>query len=224
MKTPFTVEQFFEVFKNYNKIVFPAQLFFYLIGFIAFYLIIRYNSKSSKIIITILSFLWIWMGVVYHLMFFTSINPGAYLFGIIFIVQGILFLIYGVFQNKLIFRFNTNGYGIWGITLIFYAMIAYPVLGYFNGHIYPSSPTFGLPCPTTIFTFGLLLFAERRIPVPVLIIPLIWSIIGFTAAFRFGITEDTGLLIAGFVSFTLFLIRNRKLSIENLRLKNLNRV
>lgn len=210
MKTPFTVEQFLEVFRNYNNTVFPMQIVFYLSSFVAIYLSFKPASKSDKTISGVLAFLWIWMGVVYHLIFFTTINKAAYLFGAIFILQGILFLTLGVLKNALSFGFRSDTYGIMGIVLILFALIVYPVLAYSFGHIYPNSPTFGLPCPTTIFTFGLLLLSDKKCPVAILIIPFIWSLIGFTAAFNFGILEDTGLLISGLLTLLMLLIRNRK--------------
>ncbi|WP_373551173.1 DUF6064 family protein [Haliscomenobacter sp.] len=91
-------------------------------------------------------------------------------------------------------------------------LIVYPILGYFLGHVYPSSPTFGLPCPTTVFTFGLLLLNGKKCPLAILIIPFTWSIIGFMAAFQFGIVEDTGLLVAGLSAASLLIYRNRMLS------------
>jgi hypothetical protein len=212
MKTPFTEEQFFDVFKNYNQAVFPLQLAFYLLSFIAIYLALKPNSKSDKIISGLLAFLWMWMGIVYHLIFFTTINTAAYLFGAVFIIQGIMFIVFGVFQRKLSFRFRSDMYGIAGLGLILFALIGYPVLGYSLGHAYPYSPTFGLPCPTTIFTFGLLLLSDRKCPVMILLIPFLWSIIGFTAAFNFGIVEDTGLLVSGLITFAMVLGLNKMLS------------
>jgi hypothetical protein len=208
---PFTVEQFLEVFKNYNVAVFPMQIVFYLISAVAIYLALKPNRISDKTISIIVAMLWLWMGIVYHIIFFTTINKAAYLFGLLFIMQGILFLIFGVFQNQFSFQFQKNKYGITGLILIGFALIIYPVSGYFLGHIYPSSPTFGLPCPTTIFTFGfLLLTINKKCPVAILIIPFIWSLIGFTAAFQFGIFEDTALLIAGLVAVSLIMYRNKK--------------
>ena len=93
-----------------------------------------------------------------------------------------------------------------------YALIIYPILGYLFGHKYPYSPTFGLPCPTTIFTFGILLFVNKKIPVLVLIIPLLWSIIGFGAALNLSIYEDYGLLIAGILGFILLVVSNKNYS------------
>jgi hypothetical protein len=84
------------------------------------------------------------------------------------------------------------------------------VLGYLFGHVYPKSPTFGLPCPTTIFTFGLLLWTKTKFPKAVLVIPFLWSLIGFSAALTMGIHEDIGLLVAGVLGTVLLLLRERK--------------
>lgn len=212
MQIPFTREQFLEVFSNYNLAVFPIQIIFYLISAIILFLVIKPICISDAIISLILSFFWIWMGIVYHLIFFTAINQAAYLFGVFFIIQGILVLIFGVFQNKFSFQFQKDKYGIAGITLIVFALIIYPVLGYSLGHIYPTSPTFGLPCPTTIFTFGLLLLNIKKCPVTILIIPFIWSMIGVMAAFQFGIVEDVGLLLASLATVSLLIYRNKTLA------------
>lgn len=212
MKTPFTIEQFLEIFKNYNHAVFPMQVVFYLISAIAIYLAIKPTPSSDKIISVILAFFWLWMGIVYHIIFFTAINKAAYLFGGLFIIQGILFLILGVFQDKFSFSFKKDKYGIAGISLILFVLIIYPAIGYFFGHIYPSSPTFGLPCPTTIFTFGLLLMNVKKCPLIILIIPFVWSVIGFMAVLQFGILEDTGLLVASLITVSLLIYRNKLLS------------
>lgn len=210
MKPPFTLAQFLEVFKNYNEAVFPMQFIFYLISALVIYQIIKPNPKSAKIISFVLSLFWLWMGIVYHIVFFSTINKAAYLFGALCITQGILFLISGVFQNKFLFQFQKDTSGIIGFILIVFALIVYPFLGYFLGHVYPSSPTFGLPCPTTIFTFGLLLINIKKCPISIVIIPFIWSLIGFMAALQFGILEDTGLIVAGIVTVSLLISRNTK--------------
>ena len=210
MKTPFTVEQFFDVFNNYNEAVFPMQAVFYLLSLFVVYLIIKPKSGTEKIVSGVLALLWLWMGIVYHLVFFTAINNAAYLFGAMFVLQGILFLVTGVFQSKLSFKFRFDIYGISGIALIIFALVFYPMLGNYLGHVYPSSPTFGLPCPTTIFTFGILLMSDRKCPAVIMVIPFLWSVIGFFAAFSFGVLEDTGLLIAGLLTLTLLLVKNKK--------------
>jgi len=210
MKLPFTPEQFFEIFKNYNQSVYPMQVVFYLLGMTIIILSVKKIVNADKIINGILSFFWLWMGIVYHLIYFTQINKAAYLFGAIFILQGLLFFYQGVLHNKLSYKFHFDKLGWTGALLITFALILYPFLGYAFGHIYPSSPTFGLPCPTTIFTFGILMWFDKKLPMTILIIPFLWSIIGFFAALKLGVREDTGLLIAGLLGTMMIVFRNKK--------------
>ena len=78
------------------------------------------------------------------------------------------------------------------------------------GGVFSNTISLGLPCPTTIFTFGILLWTDKRIPKYLLVIPLIWSIIGFGAALNLTIVEDYGLLVTGLVGTALILIRDRR--------------
>jgi len=207
---PFTKEQFINVFVQYNDSVFPAQIFFVLLALAAIYFSAGKYSIKNKAVMLILSFLWLWIGVVYHLIFFAKINPGAYLFSGLFILQGIFFII-SFLRGNVIFEFKKNTFSFLGMILILYALIIYPLLGYFFGHVYPASPTFGLPCPTTIFTFGILLMAAKRTPKYLLIIPGLWSLLGVSAAFQFGIYEDIGLLASALIGITAIYMKDRKL-------------
>lgn len=63
------------------------------------------------------------------------------------------------------------------------------------GHGWPRAPVFGVaPCPTTIFTLALLL--ASRTPLVVAAIPVLWALVGTTAAVLLGVPEDLGLLVA----------------------------
>ena len=208
MNPPFTVSQFLKVFEDYNNAVFPAQIIFYLIAAAA--VVFVFLKKYHVLTGCVISFFWLWMGAVYHIAFFTSINKAAYLFGIFFIIQSLLTL-YFALRKKFSFAFKPDLYGLTGIVLIVYALIIYPVIGILAGHGYPQSPLLGLPCPTTIFTFGLFLMSDKKFPVTLIIIPFLWSVLGFTAAINFGIKEDTGLLISGILGLILILYKNRKL-------------
>jgi len=216
---PFTHEEFLSVFSNYNIQVWPMQLVLVLSAAFSVLIIFTRINNRDRIVSGILVFLWIWMGIVYHLIFFSSINKAAYFFGIIFVFQGLMFLYHGVIKNKLKFLFLKRSSGITGILFIFFALVIYPILGHLFGHVYPKTPTFGAPCPTVIFTFGLLLTNNHQTPIFLLIIPLIWSLIGFSAAVNLQITEDFGLFIVGIIGSTLILINNAK---KEKLLKHLN--
>ncbi|MDQ3844847.1 MAG: DUF6064 family protein [Bacteroidota bacterium] len=198
MKLPFTTEQFLEVFRKYNTTFFLLQLLFLLLAGYIIFLAVKGKRNSGKSITIIIACLWLWMGAAYHLAFFTAINKAAYLFGVLFIVQGILLLVYGLSTSPS-FSFGKKTSGVTSAVLLIYALILYPLLGYLTRHGYPYAPTFGLPCPTTIFTFAMLLLAQNRWPFYMVMIPLLWSVIGFSAAFTLGIYEDTGLVVSALV-------------------------
>jgi hypothetical protein len=207
---PFTPEQFLNVFAQYNNTVFPLQIVFVVLGIVALGLTIKRSQFSDRAILLILSFFWFWIGIVYQIIFFFSINPLAYAFGVLFIAEAVLLFYYGVIQKQVEFHLAQNIYIIIGLLLIAYALIIYPLIGTYLGHGYPRLPTFGLPCPTTIFTFGIFLMADKKFPLLLLVIPLIWSIIGFFAALSLGITEDYILLLAGVAGTALIIMKNRK--------------
>jgi hypothetical protein len=210
MTFPFTQEQFLTIFTQYNLAVFPLQIVFIILGIVALWFVVKKSPISDRIILLILIFFWFWMGIVYHILFFSSINPLAYAFGVLFIIEACLLIYLGIIKKQVEFSLTKDRYTLIGLIFIVYAMIIYPVIGMVAGHGYPRLPTFGLPCPTTIFTFGLFLMSDKKFPLPLLVIPLIWSMIGFFAALSLGITEDYMLLVAGVLGTVLIIMKNRK--------------
>jgi hypothetical protein len=207
---PFNVEQFLNVFAKYNQAIWPTQVVIVVTALAAVFLALKRSSLSSQVITVLLACLWLWMGIAYHLAFFTRINQAAYAFAALFIVQAALFLYAGIVNRNMTFRVRWNTAGIVGGLFIIYSLLIYPAAGFFSGHSYPYSPTFGAPCPTTIFTFGLLLWADRKVPRYVIWIPLLWSLIGMFAAVYLGIWEDAGLPVAGITGTILILSRHRR--------------
>jgi hypothetical protein len=208
MNYPFTAEQFSLVFSKYNNALWPAQVILYALALIAVLFVFKTNRYSSKIISAILGFLWLWMGIAYNWVFFTAINPAAWILGLVFVVEGALLLYFGFFKNKLKFKFQKNAFSYIGLAITTIGLTVYPVIGYLIGHTFPTNPTFGLPCPTTIFTLGMLLTdigPTKRL----LIIPFAWSLLGFMAAISFGIKEDVLLLVSGICAMSLVLLRDR---------------
>jgi hypothetical protein len=134
----------------------------------------------------IVAVLWVWLGVAYHLVFFTSINPLAYGFGALSTL-GRLFFLAGYISQEIRIQLAMNVRSVIGTLTIVFALAIYPVWSVYAGHSYPELPTFDLPCPTTIFTIGLLVLAVRPYPRSPLVVPVIWSFIGGQAAFLLGI-------------------------------------
>jgi hypothetical protein len=115
------------------------------------------------------------------------------LFAGLFIAQAILFAWWGPALE--FSRRRSIGHTISWV-LIAYALL-YPAVAWAGGLVYPRLPTFGVPCPTTILTAGLLLAADRPLPVVLSVIPIAWTVVGGSAAFLLGIPADLALLVAG---------------------------
>lgn len=214
MKIPFSVEQFLGLFGTYNNTLWPAQIVLNMLALAAIVVLIKGTRSSDLVIFTILGLLWVWMGLVYHILFFSNINPAAYLFGFLFLLQGFIFFYFGVVKRNFGLKPRTDFHGWLGFTLVAYALMIYPLLGYSLGHVYPNAPTFGVPCPTTIFTFGVLCFSVARLPWYSLIIPFLWALVGFSAAINLSIKEDLGLFLAGAVTTVLVTFFKPKLPIQ----------
>jgi hypothetical protein len=195
---PFTVDEFFSVFGAYNQGIWPAQIIAYLLGALAVWAIFAARPWAGRTVAAILGIMWIWNGLAYHLAFFAPINPAAYGFAALFVIQGLLFLGHGAMAGRLRFAHGSNWRGMLGIALIAYAAVVYTTLGYLLGHTWPNLPVFGVaPCPTTIFTFGVLMLAVGPMPLWLITIPVAWSGIGATAAVLLNVPEDLGLLVSG---------------------------
>lgn len=209
MNIPFTTEQFFEVIANYNSAVWPAQILLVLAGIVCVLLINTEILHKNKIIGGYIGVLWIWIGIAYHIGYFTLINPAAYIFGILFILQG-LFTLFETFRGqKLQFKIDGGIIDYFAYFILFFAIIIYPILLYFLENSIYTTITLGLPCPSTILTFGFFMLSTRSFTKYLLIIPGIWTIIGTSAAFNFGVYPDYMMLITAIIA-TVYLFGRKK--------------
>ena len=206
MNLPFTTGQFLEILAAYNRAIWPIQAAAYALGAAAVFFLFRRSRNGDRFIILLLSSMWVWTGIAYHLVFFTRINRAAWVFGVLFVLCGLLIFRAGFFRPGFSFQWKRGAASLAGGVFVVYAMAVYPLLGFLSGHVYPESPVFGVtPCPVTIFTFGFFLLARGKVPLGVLIIPFIWSLVGGSAAWSLGVPEDYGLLAAGIFGFVLVL-------------------
>lgn len=204
----FNLEEFLLVLESYNLAIWPLQIVAYILGITALVFSFKPTKHSPKIVLAILSILWLFIGIVFCL-FYWAPSKFAYIFGILCILQGLLFL-YGIKKSDIEIDYRINTYTLIGILFIIYAIIGYQIFGYYLGHIYPKFFAFGLvPCPTTIFTFGLFLVINKKVPTKYLVIPFIIALGGFLAAYH-GIFEDIGLVIVGILGTVLIILRDGK--------------
>lgn len=206
----FTVDQFIGVFHRFNEAIWPLQLVAYALGILCIVALVAKARSRQRLLPATLALFWAFMGIVFMWGFETDIMKPAYLFGALFVAEAAALVWSGVVRGRIVFEVAGGARLVAGAGMIVYALAVYPAIGALAGHAYPDAPLFGVaPCPTTIFTFGLLLMT-RRFPWAVAVVPLLWSAFGSVAAFRFGIVEDLGLLASGIVTLGFVLAARRQ--------------
>jgi hypothetical protein len=195
MRLPFSREEFFDLFAAYNGTLWPAVVTLWVASVLAAVWLLSSRRPHDRWISGLLAVHWAWSAVAYHLLFFTRINPAAWLFAALFLLQAGFFFWSGVVRGRLSFLSRRTAWTAIGWFFVAYALV-YPAINAVEHGSIVTIPTFGLPCPTTIFTAGLLLLASRR-SAALAIVPTIWSAIGGSAALLLGVSADYALPVAG---------------------------
>jgi Family of unknown function (DUF6064) len=192
---PFTVEQFFDVFARYNQALWPWQIVAVLCGIIAVALQLARTRVAARAVL-----------IAYHWTFFAPINPAAGLFAVAFVFQALLLLGVVVIAKDLRLEVRRDLSSILGLGLIVFALAVYPGIGWLAGHRYPAIPIFGVaPCPTTIFTIGILLQGPWRSVRWLLVLPGLWAAVGGSASVFLGVPQDYA-LVASLLAMLLIAI------------------
>jgi hypothetical protein len=197
---PFTREQFFEAFAAYNAAYWPAAIVAYPLALTALAFAWRGTPHAGRIAAAVMALMWAWVGIVYHGQFFSDINPIARPFAVAFVIQAALFAWPLCSRRGLEYgRRSSLRTGAGGVMII-YALALYPLLGMAVGERYPAMPLFGVtPCPLLIFTFGLLVWA-RSARWWLWVVPLLWALVGGSAAVLLSVPQDWALPLAAIVA------------------------
>ncbi|MFO7663045.1 MAG: DUF6064 family protein [Chloroflexota bacterium] len=207
MNTPLTLAMLLQAFEQHNKTFSPWSWLVYGLAIATLLLAFRPTDLSNRLIIGFLGFIWLWVGIAFFILTFAPIYPLAYLFGALFIVQGLAFL-YLAGRAPLSFGFRTDIYGLIGLLLALFGLVGYPIFGYLMGDSFPQVAIVGAPCPATILTFGLLLMTRERVPWPVLIIPFLWAV-SAVVPISAGMWADVVLLTGGIFGTVMIIYRDR---------------
>lgn len=196
MQLPFSHDVFLDVFAMYNAELWPASLFLWVATAAMAFRWLAGSRVNGPVLFGLLSVHWMWSGIAYHWLYFREINRAATLFAAAFVFQGVLFLWMAVKS-----RAHTDApSGLRGAVaggLVLYGL-AYPAIGLAMGLEYPRLPLFAVPCPATLVTAGFLLGTVGA-PRFASVVPILWAVIGGSAAFALGITADLVLIVAAAV-------------------------
>ncbi|MCF8303731.1 MAG: DUF6064 family protein [Bacteroidales bacterium] len=213
MSIPFSTEDFFRIIVQYNSSLFPVQIVIFLIPVAGLILMHINHPLKDRFTGVFLGLIWLWTGLAYHISFFAGINPAAYGFGGLFIIQGLMFLFETIGKKRLQFTFEKSAMHYVAYFFIIYGLLIYPVIEFVAEGALLKTISLGLPCPTTILTFGFLMLAAKKLPGYLLIIPTLWAVIGVNAAFNFGVYQDVMMVVAAITAVVWIMISKRKTAI-----------
>jgi hypothetical protein len=197
MRLPFTHDQFLDVFAAFNTAWWPANVALWLLSALVLGTL-AVRRADGRIVAALLALHWTWAGLVYHLGYFAAINPAAKLFGLLFVLQAALFVWFGVIRRPPTFSWGSAPRQWLSVAFCLYAL-AYPLLALASGLRWPRMPGFGVPCPTALLTVGLLLALRPRRLRGLGVMPLLWTVVGGSAAIVLQMTPDFALPLGGAV-------------------------
>ncbi len=196
-------DEFLGVFTAYNQALWPAPEILSLVAFGVVCLALFPGARRDRVACALLALLWAWSGLIYSCGFLSHITPLGYVFGAVFAAQAAFLLHLGVLHHEVRFWTHTGPRHLAGILLVFYALVAYPALAALLGHAHPTSPSFGVPTPVTIFTLGMLLLTRAPYARVLFAVPLFWTVMGTWMAFELHLREDIGLIVAAALVLTM---------------------
>lgn len=196
-------DEFLAVFTTYNEALWPAAEMLGLLAFAAFCLALFPGPRRDRAACALIALLWSWAGLIYGCGFLAGLTPLGYVFGGLLALEAGLLLHFGVLRHDVRFWTHTGPRHLAGILLVFYALVAYPALAALLGHVHPTSPSFGVPTPVTIFTLGMLLLTRAPYARVLFVIPLLWTIVGSYLAFELQLREDIALIVAAALVLTM---------------------
>lgn len=209
----FSPDVYFSSIAFYNQSIWPLPLLAILLSLLFFWITLTFDHKQSlhhkKTIAAVLIIAcgWAWCGAIYHLKFYQQINWMAYYYGIAFISQSILMVLW-LLKVSLIksgrertshsvdqIALNSKWLQITGKILIGLSVFALPFIGLIDGPNIKASLLLGLsPAPTLLATFGLKLISEKT-PWWLLIIPISFSIVGLLTSHTIGSAQAIAYLL-----------------------------
>jgi len=207
---PFSAEVYLSLLERYDAAIRPLPLFSWLLGLAALGLALRPLPGGSRVLAALLAAAWIWVGIVFHMTHFAAINWAALGFGPLFVLQGMMLLIFATLRGRPRFRARRGAAAWAGLVYALAALLVMPFLDPPSGAPWwQPRPGLLTPAPLTLFTLGLLLLTGTRPPLALLAIPFLWALLAGTAAWFLGLTSDLVLPPAAMACLALTLRRRR---------------
>ena len=165
---------------RYHQDIWPIQIPTVMAGFGMLWLMFYRRVYSDRLINSGLCVFWLWVGVVFHFKYFTTISWAAWGFGGLFILQAVLHLLFGVVFNKIQFQLPGQHSMInrFGVIVILLSLLVVPLATAINASDWTQSQIAGIsPDATSLATIGFMLSAKPGARGVWMLLPILWLLI-----------------------------------------------
>ena len=97
-------------------------------------------------------------------------------------------------------------------------LIIYPAISLALEQSLARTIALGLPCPSTILTFGFLMLSDKKLAKYLLNIPSLWALIGLGAAINFGVYQDFMMIVTAILADLLLIRRKWNTSCQGIQI------
>lgn len=213
----FSPRTWYRLHELYNAAIWPAQLVALALGVAAIVLLLR-QRPACRAVTAIFALCWAWVGWIFHLGHYATINWAANWFAAGFALQALL-LVLGVLRGDLSFEqtparrpivatrrnMAATAQRAAGLALVGFGAFVQPLIGPLLGRPWAQIEAFGVtPDPTVAATLGLLLLARGRAARLLWPLPLAWC--GITGATLWSMGSPEAFLLPA-VGLATLLIR-----------------
>ncbi len=187
---PYDAEALFALYTSYLH-----QLWLFVLPLLILILsmpvwILRGGAAVGRIVVGVLALVWLWVGLVFHGLYFTDLNFAAPIYAGLFVLQGLLLFWHSGSHGRLVFAYRRDVVGWIGGFLLLYALIGYPLLDYLDGYT-SGMRLVGLSAgPTALLTVALLLHTVKPAPLHLFVIPALWAFIAGFSGWVLGLWAD----------------------------------
>lgn len=193
MPLPFAEREFYDLFGAYNRAFWPVIAVFWIVSAAMAVRLLR-GQGVSRGLSRLVALQWAWTAIAYQALYFTSINPAAWVFAGAFLAQAVATFASDASYPRS-YQLRGTPRHFLAAAFIVYALL-YPLLATIGGHDLPRVPLFAVPCPLALFATGVVLAAEPRPSGWLFVVPIGWSLVGGSAAILLGVVPDLALFVA----------------------------
>lgn len=185
--SPRVYERLFEL---HNEALWPAQVLTVALGLFVLFMLLAPMRGRARIVPAILGVLWVWVAWAFFWERYATINWASAYIAPAWALEGLLLVLAGGIGGTLSFPHARGFSYFFTFALLAMAIVGYTVIAALMQKPLAAAEIFGIaPDPTAVATLAVLALAQGRMRWPLMVLPLLWSIVTGATLWTMGSSE-----------------------------------